>query len=287
MKDYRLFEVAGHCFAISGKHLCNATSQIDGFHPFEVSSKEPAFTFAEGCDIPQAKKAEYTFSYEDVSCTFHSTPDGYLLILKPLHEACLHLWTCNDNSKVYLSGNLSIRLYRFALWVGFGLMTLPHNTLAIHSSCVVYKGKAVMVLGESGTGKSTHTSLWMANIDGATLLNDDSPILRICNGKILAYGSPWSGKKPCYVNKCHEVSAFIRLSQAPYNRIQQLAVLQAYGAIHPSCPPVFAYSDKLYDMVSDTLAQAISEVAVYHLACLPNKEAADLACRTIFPLSSN
>ena len=31
------------------------------------------------------------------------------------------------------------------------------DTVALHGSCIVYKGKAVLFLGESGTGKSTHT----------------------------------------------------------------------------------------------------------------------------------
>ena len=59
-----------------------------------------------------------------------------------------------------MCGNWSVRLYRFAMWVGLGLMVAPYGTVAIHSSCIVYKDKAVLFLGESGTGKSTHTRLW-------------------------------------------------------------------------------------------------------------------------------
>ena len=78
-----------------------------------------------------------------------------------------------------MCGNWSMRLYRFALWVGYGLMTLPYQTVAIHSSCIVREGKAVLFLGESGTGKSTHTRLWREHIPGAVLLNDDSPMIRV------------------------------------------------------------------------------------------------------------
>ena len=159
---------------------------------------------------------------------------------------------------------------------------LTAETLAIHSSCIVYKNKAVLFLGESGTGKSTHTRLWREHIDGAVLLNDDSPMIRVEDGKVWAYGSAWSGKTPCYKNERYELKACVRLSQAPYNRMQKLSVLQAYGAIHPSCAPEFAYDDALYDEVSRTIGQILSVVPFYHLACLPDGEAALLSCRTIF-----
>ena len=61
-------------------------------------------------------------------------------------------------------------------------MTCRKDTLAIHSSCIVYRDKAVLFLGESGTGKSTHTRLWRENIPEAVLLNDDSPMIRVEDG---------------------------------------------------------------------------------------------------------
>ena len=179
-------------------------------------------------------------------------------------------------------GNWSVRLYRFALWLGFGIMTLSRDTLAVHSSCIVYRGKAVLFLGESGTGKSTHTRLWREHIPGAVLLNDDSPMIRVEDGKVWAYGSAWSGKTPCYKNERYELKACVRLSQAPFNRIDKLSVLQAYGALHPSCAPEFAYDAGLYDEVSRIIEQILTSVPSYHLACLPNQEAALLSCRTIF-----
>lgn len=83
---------------------------------------------------------------------------------------------------ICLYGHYSPRLLRFALWMGYGLMTVRKDTVALHGSCIVYKGKAVLFLGESGTGKSTHTRLWRENIAGSKLLNDDSPIVRYEEG---------------------------------------------------------------------------------------------------------
>lgn len=280
----RKYQIAGHLFEVSGEKLCEAVARIEGFRPFEVPEGEPVFRFQEGkvTDVPEMVRVEYTLEYEGVKGTFGRTAEGFRLNLQPEAEGAFDVWCREGETVVYFGGNWSMLLYRFALWVAYGLMTLRRDTLAIHSSCIVYQDKAVLFLGESGTGKSTHTRLWREHIRGAVLLNDDSPMIRVEEGKVWAYGSAWSGKTPCYKQECYELVACVRLSQAPYNRIQKLSVLQAYGAIHPSCAPEFAYDDALYDEVSRIIGQILSVVPCFHLACLPDREAALLSCQTIF-----
>ena len=280
----RKYQIAGHLFEVSGEKLCEAVAQIEGFRPFEVAEGEPVFGFQEGkvTDVPEMAKVEYTLEYEGVKGTFGRTAEGFRLNLQPEAEGAFDIWFREGETVVYLGGNWSVLLYRFALWVAYGLMTLQRETLAVHSSCIIYQNKAVLFLGESGTGKSTHTRLWREHIEGAVLLNDDSPMIRVEEGKVWAYGSAWSGKTPCYKQERYELVACVRLSQAPYNRIQKLSVLQAYGAIHPSCAPEFAYDDALYDEVSRIIGQILSVVPCFHLACLPDREAALLSCQTIF-----
>ena len=281
----RKYQIAGHLFEVSGEKLCEAVVRIEGFRPFEVVEGEPVFRFQEGkiTDVPEMAKVEYTLEYEGVKGTFGRTAEGFRLNLQPEAEGAFDVWCREGETVAYLGGNWSMLLYRFALWVAYGLMTLQRDTLAIHSSCIVYQDKAVLFLGESGTGKSTHTRLWREHIEGAVLLNDDSPMIRVEEGKVWAYGSAWSGKTPCYKQERYELVACVRLSQAPYNRIQKLSVLQAYGAIHPSCAPEFAYDDALYDEVSRIIGQILSLVPCFHLACLPDREAALLSCQTLFP----
>ena len=281
----RKYQIAGHLFEVSGEKLCEAVAQIEGFRPFEVAEGEPVFGFQEGkvTDVPEMAKVEYTLEYEGVKGTFGRTAEGFRLNLQPEAEGAFDIWFREGETVVYLGGNWSMLLYRFALWVAYGLMTLQRETLAVHSSCIIYQNKAVLFLGESGTGKSTHTRLWREHIEGAVLLNDDSPMIRVEKGKVWAYGSAWSGKTPCYKQERYELVACVRLSQAPYNHIQKLSVLQAYGAIHPSCAPEFAYDDALYDEVSRIIGQILSLVPCYHLACLPDREAALLSCQTLFP----
>lgn len=277
------YKIAGHVLDVSGDIACKAIDCIEGFRPFKVEEDdEVLFSFVEGTEIPDMTSVQYQFSYEDVTGKFGLTDKGFMLELKPAEESAFYMWMKEGENAIQLNGNWSIRLYRFALWVGYGLMVLPFNTVAIHSSCIVYNEKSVLFLGESGTGKSTHTRLWREHMDGSFLLNDDSPIIRVEGDKVWAYGSPWSGKTHCYKQERYEVAGCVRLSQAPFNQIRKLSVLQAYGAIHPSCPPEFAYDSKLYDHISRFIDRFISSTPFYHLACLPDKEAAELSCHTLF-----
>lgn len=74
----------------------------------------------------------------------------------------------------------------------------------------------------------------------------------------------------------------MRLSQAPFNQIIELGILQSYAAIHPSSPPEFAYDAGLYEGISATLGKIVAQTPFYHLACLPDRGAVDLSCRTLF-----
>lgn len=276
--------IAGHCIRVVGNGLVAAIGALTGFTPFKVEADgEPLCHFVESnADTPFLKKMLYTNEIDGIVSHFGQYRNGFLFVMLPPEGGTLELWLSEDKRVVNFKGNYNLRLLRFACWIAYGVATAPFKTVAIHTSTIVCQSKAILFLGESGTGKSTHTCLWRENIQGAVLLNDDSPILRIIDGEPWIYGSPWSGKTPCYKNESYPLAACVRLSQAPYNQIKRLSVAQGYGALHPSCPPDFAYSDELYDYISDTLSSLLSAVPVYHLACLPDADAAHLSHDTIF-----
>lgn len=281
-KDY---QIAGHRIRIEGSDAwIHAVSGLDGFKPFEVESEgEPVARFVLTDEkAPQLIESQYENGVDGIVDIFGRYEEGYMFVMTPPDGEPLSLWKKDGSNVIHFNGQLMPRLVRFALWIAYGLATLPLQTIAIHTSVIQYKGKTVLFLGESGTGKSTHTRLWRENIEGAVLLNDDSPMLRIIDGKPWMFGSPWSGKTPCYKKESYPLAACVRLSQAPHNKIRRLSVTQGYAAIHPSCPPDFAYDDALYDHISNTLGDVLSEVPMYHLECLPDADAARLSCQTIF-----
>ena len=232
----------------------------------------------------------FNFTDADADCRFGCDQAGFLLEMSPrdgslpaqfrIPEQGLH--ACCDFTPAHHPA-----LFRFGLWTLFNLTALHRNAVAIHASTIRYRGRGILFLGESGTGKSTHSRLWRENIPGSALLNDDSPILGLADGTVRVWGSPWSGKVPCYRNESCPVAAIVRLVQAPENRIRRLSPIEAFGALFPSTPPAFIRDTRLQDAVCTLLGQIIGLVPVYRLECRPDAEAARLACENLFgaPLS--
>ena len=286
--------VAQYRIRTIGRHSDIVACGVRGFAPFAVEAEPEAQATMEllsECNVEKSAFAELaelsSFGFEEdlTQCTLYRYGGGYLFEM--VKDEVSYLFTKDDDSNIVKANygtyeSVDISLLRFGLWLMFGLCIVPLGAIAIHSSVLVKDGGAVLCLGESGTGKSTHTRLWREHIEGTTLLNDDSPIIRLVDGVPTAFGSPWSGKTPCYRNLSFPIRGFIRLSQAPYNKIHRLSVLNAIGALLPSCPPAFAYDDSLQDSICDTLSDMISHVPVYHLECLPDAAAAELSYNTIF-----
>ena len=288
------YSIADFILRTEGPHSDIVACGLNCFKPFEIEgdcTAEPTMILRMDSPIDEAlypaTEVIHSFEFEQDYATGELAryAEGYRFTMT--REGKTFLLIKKDGSNIVESNLGSVAqadpsLVRFGIWIMFGIVIAPLGAIAIHSSVIVKEHEAVLCLGESGTGKSTHTRLWRENIEEARLLNDDSPIIRIIDGKCIVYGSPWSGKTPCYVNKNVPARAFMRLSQAPYNKIHRLPALSAIGAILPSCPPAFAYDNTLQDHICNTVSDIISCTPVYHLECLPDAAAAELSYSTIF-----
>lgn len=272
--------VAGCCFGIIGDELAAAVRGLAGFKPFFIEDGEACFSIEQAglAQLPKVGEKLYELFHDDAWIFFYKCAGGHIMKLTKLEKEA-YIW--QDDSGIFYAGSYEPQLLRFALWIGYGLGTISKNRIAIHSSCIVCDGKAYIFLGESGTGKSTHTRLWREHIEGARLLNDDSPIVSVEDGAVWVYGSPWSGKTPCYKQERYPLGGCVRLSQAKYNKISLLPKIASFAALHPSCPPEFAL-DELYDGICHTLSQILSlGIKVWHLECLPDANAAVLSYNTL------
>jgi hypothetical protein len=168
-----------------------------------------------------------------------------------------------------------------ALMLLYAFASAHLGALEMHASVVMQGGKGYLFLGKSGTGKSTHSRLWLRHIPGSELLNDDNPILRLMpDGSARVFGSPWSGKTPCYKAQDVPVGAVVRLSQAPRNEITRLPLVQAYASLMASASAFRPLKD-LADGWHRTLEGLAAVVPCYHLDCLPDQAAAELCYKTI------
>ena len=188
-----------------------------------------------------------------------------------------------------------------ALMLLYAFRTAPLMTLEMHAAVVVrpsledargtsyrtpsglqdatLQAKGYLFLGHSGTGKSTHARMWLEAFEDAWLLNDDNPILRVMeDGEVRVYGSPWSGKTPCYNNAYARVGGIVKLSQAPHNKIRTVSLPEAYAYMLSSASGL-KMDRKMADDMYETIKHVITHVGCYHLECLPNTDAGEVAQR--------
>lgn len=189
-----------------------------------------------------------------------------------------------SQSIVYVVRDRAERLTEFALSNAVMLLytfcTAPYDTLMVHASVVSRDGQGYMFLGRSGTGKSTHSRLWLDNIEGTALLNDDNPVVRTFAGSVVVYGTPWSGKTPCYKNESMPLKAVVRLSQAPHNKIERLAPLHAFASLMPACS-CMRWDSTSVSALHKTVEKVIINVPGYHLECLPDADAARVCYKEV------
>lgn len=153
---------------------------------------------------------------------------------------------------------------------------LNFDGFQLHSSAVVVDGKAYLFTANSGTGKSTHTSLWLKLFgDRAYILNDDKPALRLEDGVWYAYGTPWSGKYDISTNNRVPVAGIAALERSTNNSISPFSGADAVHWLlrQSNRPKAASYRLKLLEL----LDHLITHVPIWRLGCNMEQEAAVLS----------
>ena len=280
MKETRYYEVAGHRFGVSGE--AEDFALMENYEPFGVNHGDNSMMATQlhitqpGSMIDEAPAYTVELRQEDegqtIVCGRTATGEPvFEFIWWGVTAGWLVCTTDYREGRLITTGRHTKMAIDNALMVLFALATADKGTVLFHASTVSHEGKGYMFLGPSGTGKSTHASLWQRYVPGTALVNDDNPVVR--DGKV--YGSPWSGKTPCYRNVSYPLGGIVVLSQAPYNKIVRLSGLQAYATL------VASISGKRWDeRVADGLHQTentlVATVPIWHLECLPDEKAAKL-----------
>lgn len=285
----KAYRVAGHKFSVVMPDNNAAWKAMEPYLPFQADDTDECLFTAELIDsIPDfSGKKRVT-----VSCIGSDQPrielyewEGqWLLGMAPVMDAPVRAYLITDKAfktaKFCLLGSIIFSL-NTVMMLMFTFSTANKNTLLMHASVTMKDGKGYLFLGKSGTGKSTHSQLWIDNIEGCELLNDDNPVVRVGdNGEVRVYGSPWSGKTPCYRNLDVPVGAIVTLRQAKVNKIHLQSLPEAYASVYVSFSG-YRFIKEMADGLHVTNAMVVGSVPCFLLDCLPNADAAYLCCQTV------
>ena len=285
MLKTKYYKVAEHLFGVTAE--ADDFELMKNYEPFlcgDAPAGETAFaiTIEDGEGVDYTEELRQDDEGQEIICG--KTADGRSVFeFSWLHQTAGFLVCSND----YRGGTLIVKgQYRKlaidnTLMVLYALATAAHGTALFHAAVVSHEDKAYMFLGKSGTGKSTHARLWLKYINGTALVNDDNPVVRVFDKEhVTVYGSPWSGKTPCYRNVSYPLGGIVLLSQAPYNKIRRLKGIEAYAALVPSISGK-RWDSRIADGLHQTENALAQSVRIWHLECLPDEEAAKVCQESV------
>ena len=289
MREY-CYIVAGHCFSVLVHGQADVSGELAHYAPFAVATDTPQERIFRLEVVPEAElptpdslTEEFTQDDEGSQIRLCRTADGASWLEFRLFGRLSGRMLADPGY-----GRASLALIHRpefalgnALMVLYALSTARLGTALFHAAVIGCQGRGYLFLGKSGTGKSTHARLWLEHVPGSELVNDDNPVVRVFpDGSARVYGSPWSGKTPCYRNIDLPAGGFVQLEQAPLNAIHRLRGIAAYAVLVPSISGK-RWDRSLADGLHETENALSSAVPVWHLQCLPDEAAARLCSETV------
>lgn len=144
----------------------------------------------------------------------------------------------------------------------------------IHAAGTEFNGKGYIFAGKSGAGKSTLTKQLYC-INDFFLLSDDRMVVRKIKNTFKAFGTPWPGEEGIAVNKSVELSGIFFISQASYNRIEEINYQKALEKLLPVVSIPWYDRDALTKIL-DFCGDLISHIPAYEFHFKTDREAGNV-----------
>lgn len=230
--------------------------------------------------MPTYKIADLVMNFDPVLSSIRTLAEQYRIPDSDTADITAFV-TAEDikNEEKYLDGITPNEAAYTAVYRKICTQILKYNAFVFHSSAVVLDGEAYLFTAVSGTGKSTHTSLWLEYFkDRAYIINDDKPIVRYVDGEYRVYGTPWCGKHAKQRNASAPIKGVAFLHRAKENSIRPKDSSQVlFPLLNQAYRPKedLEYSNKFFDEIE----RFMNSVKFYDLYCNISTEAVEVAYR--------
>ena len=155
---------------------------------------------------------------------------------------------------------------------------IEYNGFLMHGVVVDACSKGIIFCAKSGVGKSTHAMLWKKYLgDKCEIINGDKPLIRIIDGVVYAFGTPWCGKEGINKNTKVSLSSVCFLVRSEKNEISEIPKTEAFfkAMLQIHIPP-----DKKSEVL-DLVDKFINIVSFYLTKCNMEIDAAKVACERL------
>ena len=158
---------------------------------------------------------------------------------------------------------------------------LNYKGCLLHSSAVVIDDEAYLFSADCGTGKSTHTSLWLKYLSEKNpyILNDDKPAIRVMEDGIYAYGTPFSGKYDISKNAKAKLKGICFIERSTENSIKKIQPKEAVTLFFEQTVRKLTKEQML--KLLDVMDIILKEIPIYKFYCDMSEEAVQLSYKTM------
>lgn len=179
-----------------------------------------------------------------------------------------------------VKGSTIDKAEEFATASIFNHEIIHRGTMLVHSSALVFCGKAYLFSAESAVGKSTHTKMWLKKFgEKVHILNDDKPVVKLKNGVPLCCGTPFDGGSGIANNETVPVGAIIFIERSDTNFVTIPDTKEIVQRLYKSTVKYVNKSDGM--SLLSNFDNLIQHTKFYVLHCNTDESAVDVAYNNI------
>lgn len=273
------YQIAGHLFdLVMSPEILGETIQ-ETYRPFQIEDADtpPLFTLTvaeDGTQFPPivGTIASFEKGYGNITLYYASNQGLIMHLSLPDRAPSCYVYAdvSNKNILVCLRGSAEEMLYGLnnSIMLAYTFTTIRLDTLLINASVVECQGQGYLFPGRNGMSnmRRLHCLLWRQHIEGSMLLNNDTTVIRMVDGKAMLYSTPWNEREICRENTSVPLKAIIQLAHAQHRQMSSVSKPGIYATLLSACWSL-KWNDNMIGVMHNIIWTLTDSINTYRLEC--------------------